>query len=76
MKIPFLVLAAVCVLPVCGADEAFVLVDGSTGKRTVENAARVATRFAPCSTFKIPNSAIALESGVVPDEMLRLEYDP
>ena len=33
------------------------------------------TRFTPCSTFKIANSLIALETGVAPDTSFRIRYD-
>src|SRR4051794_29580859 len=56
------------------AQEAFVLLQD--GHATVENEARAAERFSPCSTFKIPNSLIALETGVVPDAAFALQYDP
>lgn len=36
--------------------------------RTVFNGQRAATRYAPASTFKIPHSLIALDSGVAKDE--------
>ena len=32
-------------------------------------------RFSPCSTFKIPNSLIGLETGVVPDSGFIIKYD-
>jgi beta-lactamase class D len=32
-------------------------------------------RFSPCSTFKIPNSLIALETGVVPNSGFIIKYD-
>ena len=59
-----------------GIQGTFVLLDGQTGKYTRYNAERAVRRFAPCSTFKIPNSAIALESGVAPDPDFTLAYDP
>lgn len=59
-----------------GIDGTFVLLNGQTGEYTRYNAERAARRFPPCSTFKIPNSAIALESGVAPDPDFTLPYDP
>lgn len=59
-----------------GLDGTFVLVNGSTGETIRHNAARSAQRFAPCSTFKIPHTAILLESGAVPDPAFTLKYDP
>src|SRR5687767_10332832 len=37
---------------------------------------RAAERFAPCSTFKIPHTALLLESGAAPDPTFTLKYDP
>lgn len=45
----------------------FVLYDAQTGQATVHNDARSRRRFSPFSTFKIPNSLIALETGIVTD---------
>lgn len=57
-------------------DGTFVLLDASSGRIVRHNPARAAERFAPCSTFKIPNTAILLESGAVPDPSFTLAYDP
>ncbi|MGH8726961.1 MAG: penicillin-binding transpeptidase domain-containing protein [Burkholderiales bacterium] len=43
---------------------AFVLFDPQTGRTVRHNAERARTRFLPASTFKIPNTLIALETGV------------
>jgi beta-lactamase class D len=59
-----------------GIDGTFVLLDGQTGRYTRWNAARAERRFAPCSTFKIPNTAILLETGAVPDPEFVVKYDP
>lgn len=56
--------------------ETLVVVDGRTGKTLVENAVRARMRFTPCSTYKIPNSLIAVETGVAPDAAFALKYDP
>jgi len=53
-----------------------VLLDGQTGAFTRWNAARADQRFAPCSTFKIPNTAILLETGAAPDPEFLVKYDP
>lgn len=45
-------------------DGTFVLLDPQTGRMVCHNAERARTRFLPASTFKIPNSVIALDSGV------------
>src|SRR3712207_4083387 len=59
-----------------GIDGTFVLLDGQTGAYTRWNAARAERRFAPCSTFKIPNTAILLETGAAPDPDFVVKYDP
>ena len=61
---------------IAGPSETMVVLDGRTGKLTVENPARAGTRLTPCSTFKIPNSMIALESGVASDPSYTLQYNP
>ncbi len=57
------------------ADETLVILR-PTGAPIVENAPRARRRFAPCSTFKIPNSLIALETGEASDAAFPLAYDP
>ena len=59
-----------------GIEGTFVLLDGQTGAFTRWNAARADQRFAPCSTFKIPNTAILLETGAAPDPEFLVKYDP
>jgi beta-lactamase class D len=59
-----------------GIEGTFVLLDGQTGAFTRWNAARADQRFAPCSTFKVPNTAILLESGAAPDPEFLVKYDP
>jgi beta-lactamase class D len=39
------------------------------------NAEHCKKRLSPCSTFKIPNSLIGLETGVVPDSGFVIKYD-
>lgn len=46
----------------------FVLLDAATDTMMVFDRARAERRMVPASTFKIPNSLIALETGVVKDE--------
>jgi beta-lactamase class A len=59
----------------CAAEEpAFVLLTGD--KLGVENEARAGARFTPCSTFKIPNSLVALQTGVASDTEFPLSYTP
>jgi len=59
-----------------GLDGTFVLLNGKTGEYVRYNAARAATRFPPCSTFKIPHTAILLDSGQAPTPEYELKYDP
>jgi len=53
----------------------FVLVDDATGATLRHNPERAATRFMPASTFKIPNTLIALETGEATGPEFRLEWD-
>lgn len=55
-----------------GVEGTIVIRDLSTGRTQVYDPERAATRFLPASTFKIPNSLISLETGVVhgTDEVL------
>lgn len=57
-------------------DGTFVLLNSTTGDYIRHNPARAAERFAPCSTFKIPHTAILLESKVAPDAGYTVAYDP
>jgi beta-lactamase class D len=50
-----------------GASGTFALLDASNGETVLADAARATRRFVPASTFKIPNSLIAFETGVVAD---------
>jgi len=57
-----------------GVAGTFVLFDPAVDRLTVANARRAATRYVPASTFKIANSLIALELGVVRDENEVIPY--
>ncbi len=58
-----------------GFTGAFVLYDLS-GQRIIRyNPERCAERFLPASTFKIMNSLIGLETGVIPDEAYVIKWD-
>ena len=59
-----------------GIDGTLVLLDGQTGAYVRHDPARADRRFAPCSTFKIPNTAILLETGAAPDPEFVVRYDP
>jgi beta-lactamase class D len=50
-----------------GTDGTIVVRDAQTGVETVYNPERAAAGFLPSSTFKVPNSLIALEAGSVGD---------
>ncbi len=51
---------------------AFVLYDLKRDAYVRYNEARCRERFSPYSTFKIPNSLIGLDTGVVPDAEFRI----
>ncbi|MEH1942488.1 MAG: class D beta-lactamase [Nostoc sp.] len=56
--------------------EGSILIYDSKNNRTYEhNAQRNATAIAPASTFKIFNALVALETGVVPDDVAVLTWD-
>ena len=57
-----------------GAPGTFVLYDVSAGRLTLVDGARAARPYVPASTFKIPNSLIALETGAVKDEREVIPY--
>lgn len=57
-----------------GVDGAFVGYDVSAGRVFLINAPRARKRLNPASTFKIANSLIALETGVVRDENEVIPY--
>ncbi len=46
----------------------FVLYDEAADQYTIYNEEQSSIRFSPCSTFKIPNSLIGLESGILEKE--------
>ena len=54
---------------------AIVVYNNNSGKYFRYNAKRCAQRFLPASTFKIPNSLIGLETGVIPDENYVIKRD-
>ena len=53
----------------------FAALDARTGRIVTNDPARAAARFLPCSTFKIPNSLIALECGAVADVDTVIPWD-
>jgi beta-lactamase class D len=56
----------------------FAALDVAADRLTLVNAARAKVRFVPASTFKIPNTLIALETGALkgPDEVFRYDGKP
>jgi beta-lactamase class D/beta-lactamase class A len=76
IRVSYLLLSATVLFAASADDPAFVLLDGRTGRTIIENAQRARERFSPCSTYKIPNSLIALDTGVAPDAAFPLQYDP
>jgi beta-lactamase class D len=58
-----------------GFRAAFVLRDGAAGRTVRHDPALDRERTSPCSTFKIPNSIIGLETGVIPDASFTLPWD-
>jgi beta-lactamase class D len=61
-----------------GVEGTFVVLDERNGVWRGHNGLRAVQRFSPASTFKIPNSLIALSLGVVanPDELIPYKGDP
>lgn len=58
-----------------GAEGAFVLYDLNRNAYIRTDSARCAEQFLPASTFKILNSLIGLETGVIPDENYIIQWD-
>jgi len=58
-----------------GVSGCFVLRDLRAGDDRVVNPALADEAFTPASTFKIANTLIGLETGVIPDERFTLEWD-
>jgi beta-lactamase class D len=58
-----------------GFKGAFVLYDLNSNQYSRYNPERCAERFIPASTFKIMNSLIGLETGVIPDENYVIKWD-
>lgn len=56
-------------------DATFVLLNAGSGEIARYNPARASKRFLPASTFKIPNSLIALETGVASGSQHTIKFD-
>ncbi|OGU35355.1 MAG: hypothetical protein A2068_10300 [Ignavibacteria bacterium GWB2_35_6b] len=57
------------------SDAAFILYDYNNQNFIKHNPERCAERFLPASTFKIPNSLIGLETGVIKDAEFVIPWD-
>jgi len=53
----------------------FIMLDLKTNEKFYYNKERCSERFSPASTFKIPNSLIALETGVASGKDFTLKWD-
>lgn len=58
-----------------GVEGTFVFLDTQTGRTVHHNPERARTRFLPASTYKIPNTLIALEIGVASGPDFPLAWD-
>lgn len=58
-----------------GLDGCFLMLEAGSGRLTRHNAAQCAKRLSPCSTFKIPNSLIGLETGVIAGADHKMAWD-
>lgn len=58
-----------------GIEGTFVLLDAQTGRILRSDPERARTRFLPASTFKIPNTLIALETGVASGPEFALSWN-
>ena len=58
-----------------GIDGTFVFYDLRRDIQIVENPERAETRFSPCSTFKIPNTLISLETGAATGPLMEIKWD-
>ncbi len=56
-------------------ESCFVMLDVSSNQYSYHNPEQCAKRMSPCSTFKIPNSLIGLETGVIPDQYHVIAWD-
>lgn len=62
------------VFQAAGVRGTFALLDVRSGRTTVVDKGRARQRLIPASTFKIPHSLIALETGVIADEYEVIPY--
>lgn len=58
-----------------GREGCFVMYNSATQAYTRYNPKSCAARFSPCSTFKIPHTVVALETGVASGAEFKLRWD-
>lgn len=58
-----------------GIDGCFIMYDFNNDEYFRYNEERCNTRMLPASTFKVPNSMIFLEEGIIPDENYVIKWD-
>jgi beta-lactamase class D len=58
-----------------GYRSGLLVLDTTTGTATRHSPELLGERFSPCSTFKIPNSLIGLETGVIEDADFEIPWD-
>ena len=58
-----------------GYEGGFCVYDLKTDSYVQYNTEHCTKRFSPCSSFKIPNSLIGLQTGVIPDTEFIIKYD-
>ncbi len=56
-------------------DGCFTMLNNADGKVTVYNITLDTSRFLPASTFKIVNSLIGIETGIITDEKMVIKWD-
>lgn len=59
-----------------GVPATFVVREVGTGVALIVDMNRAADRFAPCSTFKIPNALIGIDAGAIDPQASKLRWDP
>ncbi|AZA84393.1 class D beta-lactamase [Chryseobacterium lactis] len=58
-----------------GVEGSFIMYDQADDRYTIYNKEQISTPFTPASTFKICNSLISLETGVIKDENIVFKWD-
>jgi len=73
MRLPIWII--LCAAAVCAQDVAFVTMTPQSVAKVIEGPARARRRLSPCSTYKIPNASIGLETKIIPAGDFVLKYD-